>query len=419
MPESSGNGGVSAAQRAEYARGKAAIVGVGASLQGRLPELSRWDLLVDASTAAIADSGIGKDEIDGLLCCGSFIEPHAREHLRLADQLGLGWRSFNDTTAMGGCSAAATARYAACLIATGQANVVLVAGADNMFTGNRTEYQTEGSQAARTSAVRRMMSIHDLEFVEPFGNIPAANFAMVARRHIHEFGWRREQIASVSVAERENALATPGAVMTKPITIQDVIDAPMISEPFGKLDCPLITDGGGAFIVASAERARSLRHPAVYVTGIGGASSSYYTPGFPDLVDYPRQMISRSAAAAYAMAGLGPKDIQIAAIVDPFTWIVPIVLEGAGFCGRGEGAEFVASGAIRRDGSLPINTHGGQLSYSHPGNPGPVFHLLEIVRQLRGEEGDRQVPGVGNGFVHFFGGTLAQHTSLVLSTSAS
>jgi acetyl-CoA acetyltransferase len=404
---------------ARYVSGRAAIVGVGNSEQGRLPEMSRWDLLIDASIAAIEDSGVAKDEIDGLLCCGSLIEPHAREHLRLADQLGLAPRSFNDTTAMGGCSAAAAARYAACLIALGQASVVLVAGADNMFTGNREEYEKQGSQAARSSAVRKMMSIHDLEFIEPYGNIPAANFAMIARRHMHEFGWTREQIAAVSVAERNNARRTPGAVMTKPITVQDVLDAPVISDPFGRLDCPLISDGGGAFIVASVDRARSLRHPPVYVTGIGGVSSSYYTPGFPDLVDFPRWMIGKSAAAAYTMAKAGPKDMDIAAIVDPFSWVVPIILEGAGFCGRGEGAGYVASGAIDRDGSLPVNTHGGQLSYTHPGNPGPLFHLLEITRQLRGEEGERQVPGVETGFVHFFGGTMAQHTSLVLSTSAS
>jgi acetyl-CoA acetyltransferase len=388
-----------------------AMVGIGESDLGYLPGRDRWDLLVQASARAIRDSGIDKNEIDAVITGGSLVQPHSREHLRLADVLGLNLRTFNETSAMGGSAGAASLRLARALITAGYATTILVAGADNLLTASG-----ENRRAGRTEALASMMSIHDLEFIEPYGNIPVANFALMTRRYMHEYGWTREQIAEVPVTLRYHASTTPGAYMTKPITVRDVLEAPMISDPFGRLDCSIVTDGGGAYIVTTADRAKDTRHKPVRILGVGAIYASYYTPNYPDLVHFPKDMMRRSADTAFEMANVARGDIKVAAVPDVFSGVVPMVLEGCGFVEEGGGADFVASGAIRRGGALPVNTHGGNHSYTHPGNPGQLFNVLEIVKQLRGDEGDRQVPDANLGFIHSFGGTMAQHCSVVLAS---
>jgi acetyl-CoA acetyltransferase len=393
-------------------RGTIAITGIGETEQGYLPGRDHWDLLIDASVRAISDAGIDKDQIDGLVTCGSFIEPHAREHLRLADMLGLSRRSFNETSAMGGSSGAASLRLATAIVAAGFATTVLVAASDNLLTASSSD-----RHAGRTGALARMMSIHDLEFVEPYGNIPATNFALMTRRYMHEFGWTREQLAEVAVALRYHASVTPGAFMTQPITAADVLAAPMVADPFGRLDCSIVTDGGVAYIVTRADRAADGPHDPVYVLGLGATYSSYYTPNFGDVVQYPKQMLRQSADQAFAMAAVSRDDIQVASVPDVFSAAIPIVLEGCGFAEEGGGADLVASGATRLGGRLPVNTHGGNHSYTHPGNPGQMFNVVELIKQLRGKEGVRQVPGAELAFIHSFGGTMAQHCSVVLGRS--
>jgi acetyl-CoA acetyltransferase len=391
-------------------RGAVAVVGIGETEQGRLPGRDHWDLLVDASIRAIRDAGIERDQIDGLITCGSFVDPHAREHLKLADMLGLPLRTFNDSTSIGGGSGAAMLRYAIAIVESGMANTLLVAASDNLLSASSRDSEHD----SRSEALRRMMSIHDLEFVEPFGNMPSSNFAMIAKRYMHEFGWTREQFAEVAVAERKHAIATPGAVMKKPITVEDVLAAPMIADPFGRLDCSIVSDGGVAYLVTSRARATAGAQPPVYVLGTDGVFATYNTPGFPDLVDYPQSLIRRTSDAALRMAGVERADIDVVSVPDVFTAAVPMMLDATGFTERGEGGPFVGSGAIGPGGSLPVNTHGGNLSYTHPGNPGQMFNVVEVVKQLRGDQGDRQVKDAELGFVHSFGGTLAQHTSLVL-----
>lgn len=393
-------------------RGSIAVTGIGETEQGYLPGRDHWDLLVDASVRAINDAGIDKDQIDGLVTCGSFVEPHAREHLRLADLLGLSRRHFNETSAMGGSSGAASLRLAAAIVGAGYASTVLVAASDNLLTASG-----EDRRKGRTAALARMMSIHDLEFIEPYGNIPATNFALMARRYMHEFGWTREQLAEVAVSLRYHASLTPGAVMTKPITVDDVLSAPMVADPFGRLDCSIVSDGGVAYIVTRADRAQDGPHDPVYVLGLGATYSSYYPPNFDDLVQFPKQMLRTSADEALAMAGVSRDDVHVASVPDVFSAAVPIVLEGCGFAPEGGGADLVASGATTLGGRLPVNTHGGNHSYTHPGNPGQMFNVVELIKQLRGKEGRRQVEGAELAFIHSFGGTMAQHCSVVLSRS--
>ena len=387
-----------------------AIVGIGESRIGYVPEFDRWDLMTEAAVRAIKDAGIDSQGIDGLITGGSLVQPHGREHLRVADSLGLGLRTFNETSAMGGSSGAASLRFARSLIQSGSANTILVVGGDNLLSSSGRD-----RRAGRTAALANMMSVHDLEFIEPYGNIPATNFALMARRYMHEFGWTREQFAHVPVALRYHASMTPNAYMTKPISVEDVLAAPMVSDPFGRLDCAIVTDGGVAYIVTTTERARDLAHRPVRVRGVGAIYSSYYTPNFPDLIEFPQAMLKRSSDAAFTMAGISREDVDLLAIPDVFSAVVPMVLEGCGFVARGEGAAYVAEDQIRLGGALPVNTHGGNHSYTHPGNPGQTYNVVEAVRQLRGQEGVRQVKDAQVAFIHSFGGTMAQHCSVVLS----
>lgn len=386
---------------------KVAIVGIGETEQGRLPGRSSLDLYVDAAQRAISDAGLRKEQIDGLITQGSLIAPHQRHHLQVADRLGLSARNYNETGSVGGC-AAGHVRHAMAAVASGMCDYMLLVGADNLLTN-----------AERTGALQSMMDFHDREFVEPYGNIPASNFALMVRRHMHEYGWISEQFAEVAVTLRHHASLTPGAFMTKPITRDDVLSSRMISDPFHLLDCSLVTDGGVAMIITTADRAKDMPHKPVYALGHAGMFTSYYTPGFPDLVDYPRWMLGTTANKAFANAGMTPRDVDVIGLPDVFTGVVPIVLEGTGFCERGQGGEFVASGAIRLGGRYPINTHGGNHSYTHPGNPGQTFNVVELVRQLRGQEGKRQVPGAKVAFLYSFGGTMAQHAAIVFSNESN
>jgi acetyl-CoA acetyltransferase len=382
---------------------KVAIVGIGETPQGRLEGQTSYDLYVDAAERAIKDAGLKKSQIDGLITQGSFITPHQRHHLNVADRLGLGPRRYNECSTMGGC-AAGYLRHAMAVIAAGLCDYMLVVGADNLLTN-----------AERSGALQSMMGIHDLEYVEPYGNIPASNLALIVRRHMHEYGWTSDQFAEVAVTLRHHASQTPGAFHQKPITREEVLTSRMIADPFHLLDCSIVTDGGVALILTTAERAKDLPHKPIYALGEGGLFTSYYTPGFPDLVEYPRKMFSTVTNEAFGKAGISHSDVDVIGLPDVFTGVVPVVLEGCGFCDKGEGGEFVASGAIRHGGRYPVNTHGGNHSYSHPGNPGQTFNATELVRQLRGNEGPRQVEDAEVGFLYSFGGTLAQHAALVLS----
>jgi len=395
-------------------RGSIAIVGIGETEQGRLPGRDHWDLSVDAALRAVRDAGLTMADVDGLITGGSFVEPHAREHLRVADMLGMGLRRYTESSAMGGSGGAANLRAALAIINAGLAHTILVVGADPLLSASARDDLHE----SRSEALRRIMSIHDLEHIEPYGPIPAANMALIIRLYMEKYGWTREQFAEVAVTHREHAIATPGAVQQKPITVADVLAAPMIADPIGRLDCSIVTDGGVAYVVTTAERAKDLKHRPAYVLGASSIFASYYTPNFPDLMDYPAAMIETTSDEAFAMAGVERSDIDVVSVPDVFTGIVPIMLEHTKFCAPGEAGPFVGSGMIRNGaGALPVNTHGGNLAYTHPGNSGQTFNLVELVKQLRNDQGARQVPDAELGFIHSFGGTMAQHTSVVLSNS--
>jgi acetyl-CoA acetyltransferase len=243
----------------------------------------------------------------------------------------------------------------------------------------------------------------------------ASSYALAASRHMHEYGTTREQLAQVAVAAREWALLNPQAWEKEALTVADVLSSRMVSTPLTVRDCCLVTDGGGALVVTSADRARTLRKPPAYVLGVGEDLSHYSISNMPDLTVTGAV---RSGAAAYAMAGLQPAEIDVVQVYDAFTITTLLFLEDLGFCPKGEGGRFVADGTIAPGGLLPVNTSGGGLSYCHPGMFG-IFVLIEAVRQLRGEGGRRQVAGCETAIAHGNGGTLSAQSTVILGTEAT
>jgi acetyl-CoA acetyltransferase len=245
--------------------------------------------------------------------------------------------------------------------------------------------------------------------------MPSSAYALAASRHMYAFGTTREQLAAVAVAARQWAQLNPVAWEKKPLTVADVLSARMVSYPFTVRDCCLVTDGGGAIVMTSAERARSLAKPPAYVLGCGQSITHASIAGMPDLTVTGAL---QSGRAAYRMAGLGPADIDVVELYDAFTINTILFLEDLGFCAKGEGGAFVDGGRIAPKGSLPVNTNGGGLSYCHPGMYG-LFLLIEAVRQLRGECGARQVADCEVAIAHGNGGVLSSQATVILGNEGT
>jgi acetyl-CoA acetyltransferase len=238
-------------------------------------------------------------------------------------------------------------------------------------------------------------------------------YALAASRHIHEYGTTREQLAEVAVAAREWAKLNPKAFKRDHLTVEDVLASRMISSPLSLLDCCLVTDGGGALLVTSAERAKDLRKAPVYLLGAGEAHWHRNISQMPDLTV---TAAVDSGPRAYEMAGVGPESVDVAMLYDAFTINPILFLEDLGFCEKGEGGAFVEGGRIAPGGELPVNTNGGGLSYNHPGMYGLLL-LIEAVRQLRGECGERQVRGARVALAHGNGGVLSSQVTAVLGSA--
>jgi acetyl-CoA acetyltransferase len=350
----------------------AAIIGVGATPQGKIPGSTQLSLAVDAFTRALADSGLHKDDIDGLLTFPGTTAPEgALNYLRLGEELGLDPR-VTGSMSMGGGTAGALIQMAVAAIESGQATTVACVFGDAARTG--------GSRFARASGWGETWDLWGM-----YG--AAANSALVASRHMATYGTTSEQLAEVAVACRYHASLNPDAVMREPITVADHQASRWIVEPLHLLDCCLITDGGVCVIVTSVERARSGPHPVVQIAGMGQAYTNR-TLGNPDWLTMPHQKTALDTA--FQTAGLTPDDIDVAQLYDNFTISVILWLEHAGFCAPGEGGAFVENGRIQLGGELPVNTAGGNLSESYMEG---WLHIVEGVRQIRGAAGVRQVEG--------------------------
>jgi acetyl-CoA acetyltransferase len=300
----------------------------------------------------------------------------------------------------GGGTTFSILHHAASAIVTGMADEVLISMADSMKSG-----------LSREQAMLVQSSTGHPQFEQPYGPTVPAYYALIAQAHMAEFGTSEQQFAGIAVAAREWASRNPAAQMRDPITIDDVINSRMIADPLHLLDCSLVSDGGSAIIMISAERAKDFAHDPVYLLGVGEGHSHEHISQARDLTTSAAR---ESGARAYEMAGVGPGDIDVAQLYDCFTPTVLVELEDLGFCDKGEGGDLVDSGALLPGGTLPVNTHGGLLSHCHPGNPGSMFALTESVWQLRHQAGDRQVADARLALVHAQGGIMSSHTTLIL-----
>ncbi len=379
-------------KRATSQRNGACIVGVGETAVCRKPGsgLIEHVLQLRAIAAALDDAGVAAHDIDGIMPF-----PNLGKAEGFAASLGCTNLRFAATLHVGGAAPVAALRVAAMAVVTGGADYVLVPGGWNGFSGARTRDITAGDvDSIPGGAIAR-------DYYLPFGlSAPPQWYALMARRHMHEYGTRAEQLGAVAIAMRRHAQLNPGALMCgKPLGMSDYLASPMIADPYRLLDCCLETDGAAAYIVASAERARDLRQRPVVIMG-----AAVGQPSPADEIisrrDFHRIGLTTAAPEAFAMAGVTPADMDFAQIYDCFTFEVIQQLEEAGFCRRGEGGAFVEGGAIELGGRLPVNTHGGLLSQAHLLGLG---HVVEAVRQLRGEAGARQVAGAELGAVTGWG----------------
>jgi acetyl-CoA acetyltransferase len=386
-------------------RGRAAIVGVSdaASPTGELDVTGRT-LEARMIKEALDDAGLTLADIDGVCHSGSSIST--------AEYFGINAR-FTDSTMTGGSVFEVYLEHAASAIAAGLAECVLVVFAQTPRAGRR---RAGGGGGFRGGPPGGMGDNPMVEWEMPYGlQQPKGGYALAASRHMAQYGTTAEQLAQIAVSTRQWATMNPRARYQDPITIDDVLNSEMLASPLHLLDCCLVTDGAGAYIVTSAERARDLKKPPIYVLGAATAHTHMMISQMPDLATTPGVI---SGPKAFDTAGIKPGDVDVLMGYDSFTITALLHLEDLGFCEKGEGGAFVEDGKIGPGGSLPMNTNGGGLSYTHPGMYG-MFLVVEAVRQLRGECGPRQVPGAEIAVAHGSGMVLSCMSTAVLGTEAT
>lgn len=375
---------------------RAVIVGAGNTKRWDAPGRSAFDQLQEAVILALEDCGLQLHDVDGLFCA---LSSSGLPTLNVAERLGIRPRHA-DGTMVGGASFLFQLQSAVAALEAHLCDVALICYGSN-----------------QRSAGGKLVSMPDPQpYEQPYRPLyPLSSYALAAARHMFEYGTTREQLAHVAVAARQWAMLNPAAMMREPLTVEEVLASRMISDPLTKMDCCLVTDGGAALVLTRADRARDLKQPPINVLGTGVAISHRQIAAMPDLTT---TAAVQSSAAAYRMAGLGPKDIGHVMVYDAFTITTILFLEDLGFCPKGEAGAFVESGAIAPGGSLPVNTNGGGLSCNHPGMYG-LFTLLESVEQLRGTAGERQVKNLDVSLAHANGGVLSSQATAILGSPST
>ena len=381
--------------------GKVAVVGAFDTEVGKLSGVTPTELCVHAALGAIADAGISKEQVDGLVTCNSMAQPIMYHAEAIAEYLQI-FPRYCFAAAAGGGTTFSVIHHAASAIVTGMAEIVVVAMADCMRTG-----------LSREQSLVVQASTGHPQFEQPYGPTVPAYYALIAQAHMAEYGTTQTQFAEIAVAARRHAQLNSAAQMRDPITIDDVLSSRLIADPLHLLDCSLVSDGGAAIILTSAEKAKDFQQTPVYLLGAGEGHSHEHISQAKNLTTSAATV---SGKQAYEMAGLSPSDIDFAQLYDCFTPTVIIELEDLGFCAKGEGGAFVEENRVGPGGELPINTHGGLLSHSHSGNPGSLFALTETIWQLRGDLGDRQVLDASIGLVHGQGGIMSSHATLIFGS---
>ncbi|WP_375779420.1 thiolase domain-containing protein [Bradyrhizobium sp. ma5] len=349
-------------------------------------------LHAEVARGAVADAGLSLADVDGYFCAG---DAPGLGPLSMVEYLGLKLRHF-DSTDVGGSSYVVAVAHAAEAIAAGKCSVALIT-----LAGRPRSHKIPPHVEAQVFAGPTVPEVpYELPFSPTFIN----TYAMAARRHMHEFGTTSEQLAWIKVAASHHAQHNPNAFLKQVVTVEDVLSSPMIADPLHRLDCCVITDGGGALVVVSPEVAKSLSRASVSLLGTG-EGIKHLDGGRVDLTYSAARW---SGAAAFAEAGVKPSDIKYASIYDSFTITVLVQLEDLGFCEKGKGGRFVSDGnLISGVGRMPVNTDGGGLCNNHPNNRGGMTKVIEAVRQLRGEAHPAvQVPNCDLALVHGTGGSL-------------
>jgi len=377
----------------------AAITGVHNTKVGEVAGSTCMSLHTEAALGALNDAGLERGDIDGVLCAYALTETYPMLSSAFCEYLGVD-PNFNAGLHAGGATGSMMVMQAAALVNSGMCRHVLCVTGDNRLTG-----------MTRDAAVAALSQFGHPQFEVPYGiSVPSA-YALVAQRYMHETGATLEHLAALAVKHRKHAAMHPDAHMTKPITMEDVANARIISSPLRLLDCCLISDGGAAIVVSAADAATDTRKRPVSVLGTGQGHTHEHICAAPSLTDFG---CKTSSAHAFGEAGVTTADIDVAEIYDSFTITLLIELESIGFFEKGAAGEAALKGELTHGGKLPCNTHGGLLSFGHSGAAGGMFHVVEGVRQLRGEADIRQVPDAELAFVHGDGGILSAHCSMIL-----
>ncbi len=381
---------------------KYAVVGVGQSPIGEVPTMDSISLLAVAMKEAIEDCGLTNRDVDGIICRGP--DEVYTHHQRMGNVLGINAR-FGTALTSGGASQCSAVALAAMAIEAGMCDTVVCGYGRNTWSRTR---KKKGTRQGSGRGIR--LTGEAVEFGPEYGHFgAAAQHAFGCRRHMHLYGTTKDQLGHIAVTFRKHASLNPLAQMRAPITIDDYHKAPPVVEPFSRLDCSLNTDGAGAVVVTSAERAKDLKQKPVFVMGFGQKNN---TRGWYHGENMTKLGGKESAATAFRMAGITPNDVDMAQIYDCFTYIVMVTLEDYGFCNKGEGGSFVSSGALELGGTLPTNTSGGQLSEGHVEG---MLQVVEAVHQIRGDRPpERQVKDAEIGIVSGHGGNTVCHSTLIL-----
>lgn len=371
------------------------ISGVAETALGKVVDQSEFSMAALATREALDEAGLRLRDVDAV-----FTNYMGEEgSVQLGEYLGLQPR-YAESSDMGGASFEFFVHHAMHALAAGACDVALIAYASR-----------QRSRKSRKRASDRLDGSLASQFEAPYGiHFPIGHYALSASRHMHQYGTKAEHLAEIAVAARAWAALNPKAWIRDPLTIDDVMASPLLADPLRKLDCCLVTDGGGAVVLTRADRARDARKPAVRVIGAGESHVQWHVSQCPDLTVTPGRASGR---AAFGMAGITAADVDVFQPYDNFTHAVLLYLEDLGFCAKGEAGDFVSDGRLRPGGALPSMTSGGGLSYCHPGALG-ILLLVEAVRQLRGEAGARQVADARIAVAHGTGGLAFSTASTVV-----
>ncbi len=383
-------------------RRAAAITGIGELKPARSPDgKTTLGIMTQVSRLAMLDAGLEQKDVDGLLIGPPITELVPMWPSVLGEYLGIHPR-YSNVVDLGGASAAAMVWRAAAAIAAGQARAVLC------VLGEASDVETFYSPRPP-----RRSQLPYREFEVPYGPMGVnSGYALIAQRHMFQYGTTARQLAKVAADQRTNACANPEALFfDRPLTVDDVLASPMIVDPLHLLEIVMPCTGGAAFLVVSPEVARESSRPPVWLLGAGEYATHMAISQAPDITTSP---IAATAPRAFEMAGVSPPDVDLVSVYDCYTITVVVTLEDAGFCAKGRGGPFVEEHDLTYRGDLPVNTHGGQLSFGQPGLAGGASHITEAVRQLQGRAGARQVPNCEIAFVNGNGGVMSEQASLLV-----